>query len=98
MHGSTSPLSALLYLKNLRRTLRLKLPPDALDIAQHPECADLVAAALEKCRAGPADIPAGRRNAEKFGAMPAMKTHSCRHAIVRRDDFFDLAREPFKRA
>jgi hypothetical protein len=37
-------LSALLYLKNLRRALWFKLPPHALDIAQHPERGDLVAA------------------------------------------------------
>jgi len=76
---------------------RFELPTHGLDIAQHPKLRDLAAAGLDERRAGPADFTAGRRDAEKFRPMQAMKPHSCRDAVVRCNDLVDMAREPFER-
>src|SRR5690348_1919651 len=84
-------------LLNGRGELRLELPPDPLNIAQHPQLDDFAVATFEKCRAAPADFSPARRDAEKSAAMAAMKSHARRRVVGGGDHLLDLARETAER-
>ncbi|HEY2243650.1 MAG TPA: hypothetical protein VGH47_05435 [Xanthobacteraceae bacterium] len=77
--------------------MRFELPPDLLDVAQHPQLYNRAAARLEKCRAAPADFLAARLYAKKPAAVAAVKTHPRRRLVAHSDHLVDLARETAER-
>src|SRR5580692_6784056 len=86
-----------LYLESLDSLFRQELVPHRLDVAQHPKLGDRLAVGLEERRPAPADVAAGRFDAEHFAAVAAVKAHSRRGAVLRCDQFLDGAGEMFQR-
>lgn len=69
-----------------------QLPPDGVDVAQHPQRDDALAVAMEERRARPFDDPAGGRHAEQGRPVPAPERHARGGATIRDHQVVDDAR------